>query len=56
MAIIAVARLTEGALLLLLFQQRVLLERTTATLQQRLILKLVAGKIMCISVSLEVMF
>ena len=54
MGIIAVARLIGGALLLLLFQQRVLLERATATLQQRLILKRAAGKIMCIGFSLVV--
>ena len=54
MGIIAVARLRGGALLLRLFQQRVLPERATATLQQRLNLKLAAGKILCISFSLVV--
>ena len=54
MGIIVVAHLRGGALLLLLFQQRVLMERATATLQQRLNLKRAAGKIMCISFSLVV--
>ena len=49
MGIIAVARLRGGALLICLFQQCVLTERAIATLQQRLILKLAAGKILCIS-------
>ena len=54
MGIIAVARLRGGALLICLFHQRVLTERAIATLQQRLILKLADGKILCISFSLLV--
>ena len=54
MGIVAVAWLTVGALLLLLFQQRVLMERATDKLQQCLILKLAAGKILCIGFSLVV--
>ena len=54
MGIIAVACLRRGALLLRLFQQRVLPERATATLQERLNLKLAAGKILCIGFSLVV--
>ena len=55
MGIVAVAWLSGGALLLLLFQQRVLVERATDKLQQRLILKLDAGKILCIGFSLVVL-
>ena len=54
MGIIVVACLSGGALLLLLFQQRVLVERATDKLQQCLILKLAAGKILHIGFSLVV--
>ena len=54
MGIIAVARLSGGALLLLLFQKFVLLEHATVILQQRLILERTAGNILCIGFSLVV--
>ena len=54
MGIIAVAWLSGGALLLLLFQQRVVVERATDKLQQRLVLELAAGKILCTGFSLVV--
>ena len=55
MGIIGVVWLRGGALLLLFFPQRVRVERATNKLQQRLILKLAAGKILCIGFSLVVL-